>query len=356
LADYEGLGLAVQAYQKRARDVIAWLRELAVSSHRRLSVRLVKGAYWDTEIKRAQERGLSGYPVFTRKMSTDVSYLACARDLFAAGELIYPQFATHNAHTAAAVMELAAQAQRPFEFQRLHGMGQELYAQIVGPDRLGLPCRIYAPVGTHEDLLPYLVRRLLENGANTSFVNRIVDEQADIDDIVRDPVAQVDALETKAHPKIPLPRLLFGEERLNSPGVNLADPLEWLPLQAKIAQAMSEQWSAVSIVGGEQRYTQADVVRNPADRDEIVGHVSAASVADVDKAIDIAAGAQRDWDETPAEERARILERAADLYEQHMPELIAYCIREAGRTVVDSVSEVREAIDFLRYYAARARA
>ena len=356
LSDYEGLGLAVQAYQKRARDVIAWLRELAVSSHRRLNVRLVKGAYWDTEIKRAQERGLSGYPVFTRKMSTDVSYLACARDLFAAGELIYPQFATHNAHTAAAVMELAAQAQRPFEFQRLHGMGQELYAQIVGPDRLGLPCRIYAPVGTHEDLLPYLVRRLLENGANTSFVNRIVDEQADIDEIVRDPVAQVDALETKAHPKIPPPRLLFGEERLNSPGINLADPLEWLPLQARIARAMSEQWTAASIVGGEQRHTRADVVRNPADRDEVVGQLSAASEADVEKALDIAAGAQRDWDETPAEERARILERAADLYEQHMPELIAYCIREAGRTVVDSVSEVREAIDFLRYYAARARA
>src|SRR5690606_10182196 len=175
LAGWDGLGLAVQAYQKRALDVLRWLRELAHESRRRLNVRLVKGAYWDTEIKRAQERGYAGYPVFTRKASTDVSYLACVRELLAARDLLYPQFATHNAHTVAAVLELARSAGRAFEFQRLHGMGEELYEQIVGEDKLGVPCRIYAPVGSHEDLLPYLVRRLLENGANTSFVNRIVD-------------------------------------------------------------------------------------------------------------------------------------------------------------------------------------
>ena len=196
-------------------------------------MRLVKGAYWDSEIKRAQERGLAGYPVFTRKANTDVSYLACARELIGAGPSIYPQFATHNAQTVATIAELAAQAKRSFEFQRLHGMGEELYAQIVGADKLGLPCRVYAPVGSHEDLLPYLVRRLLENGANTSFVNRIVDEQTAIADIVRDPVAEVDALPQKAHPRIPLPRMLYGSSRLNSRGVNLARSVRVRPVRGK---------------------------------------------------------------------------------------------------------------------------
>jgi RHH-type proline utilization regulon transcriptional repressor/proline dehydrogenase/delta 1-pyrroline-5-carboxylate dehydrogenase len=355
LVGWNGFGLAVQAYQKRAIDVVRWLAELAKSTGRRLNVRLVKGAYWDTEIKRAQERGHAGYPVFTRKANTDVSYLACARKLLAAGDAIYPQFATHNAHTIAAIVELAG-SRRAFEFQRLHGMGEELYAEIVGDDKLGLPCRVYAPVGSHEDLLPYLVRRLLENGANTSFVNRIVDEKTSIDDIVKDPVEEADGYESKAHPKIPLPRHLFGEERLNSSGANLADPLEWQPLSARIDAHLRAAWSAAPIVSGEEAGSAPVQVRNPANRDEVIGQVRQSAVAEVEQAIAAADNAQRDWNAVPAKERAEILERAADTYERHMPELLAYCIREAGRTVVDSISEVREAIDFLRYYAARARA
>ena len=215
LAGYAGFGLAVQAYQKRAIAVIEWLAHLAESVGRRIPVRLVKGAYWDAEIKRHQERGLAGYPVFTRKASTDVSYLACARRLLAAGESIYPMFATHNAHTLATILELAG-ARRDFEFQRLQGMGEELYAQVVGDAHLGVACRVYAPVGSHEDLLPYLVRRLLENGANTSFVNRIVDARVPVEVIVADPVAEVEALDSRPHPRIPLPRELYGTRRNSS--------------------------------------------------------------------------------------------------------------------------------------------
>ena len=223
LAGWNGLGLAVQAYQKRALPLIDWLADVARHGGRRLMVRLVKGAYWDSEIKRAQERGLDTYPVFTRKVATDVSYLACAKRLFAAGPVFYPQFATHNAHTLAAVRELAGD-RRDWEFQRLHGMGEALYAEVVPPDRMGRPCRIYAPVGSHADLLAYLVRRLLENGANTSFVNRLVDEKAPVEDIIADPVARLARLPAKPHPKIPLPRDLYRPARVNSRGLDLADP------------------------------------------------------------------------------------------------------------------------------------
>ncbi len=223
LAGWDGLGLAVQAYQKRALPLVDWLADLARRANRRLMVRLVKGAYWDTEIKRAQERGLDGYPVFTRKLATDVSYLACAKQLFAAGSALYPQFATHNAHSLAAILELSG-GRTDWEFQRLHGMGEALYDEVVGRDKMNRPCRVYAPVGGHEDLLAYLVRRLLENGANTSFVNRIVDERAPIDEIVADPIARLAALPRKPHPKIPLPRDLFQPERCNSQGLDLADP------------------------------------------------------------------------------------------------------------------------------------
>ncbi|HEY0178912.1 MAG TPA: bifunctional proline dehydrogenase/L-glutamate gamma-semialdehyde dehydrogenase PutA, partial [Dokdonella sp.] len=215
LDGWNGFGLAVQAYQKRAPFVVDWLAETAHKAQRRWCVRLVKGAYWDSEIKRAQEQGLAGYPVYTRKPNTDVSYLACAKRLFAAGaDAIYPQFATHNAHTIAAIHHFAQG--RPFEFQRLHGMGADLYAEVVGAAKLGVPCRVYAPVGSHEDLLPYLVRRLLENGANTSFVNRVVDEDVSIRDLVADPCETVRALPSKPHPRIPLPIGLFGERRKNS--------------------------------------------------------------------------------------------------------------------------------------------
>ncbi|MGH8310325.1 MAG: bifunctional proline dehydrogenase/L-glutamate gamma-semialdehyde dehydrogenase PutA, partial [Steroidobacteraceae bacterium] len=247
-AGWSGFGLAVQAYQKRAPDVLRWLIARARDTRRRLNVRLVKGAYWDSEIKRAQERGLSGYPVFTRKPNTDVSYLACARLLIEAGEEIYPQFATHNAQTVASIIVMARERGRRFEFQRLHGMGEELYAEIVGSDKQNLPCRVYAPVGAHEDLLPYLVRRLLENGANTSFVNRIIDERLPAQEIAGDPIAQVEAFTQIAHPRIPLPPGLFGAERTNSSGANLADGTELTRLAQSAAPAISAFWHARPIV------------------------------------------------------------------------------------------------------------
>src|SRR6266446_5566584 len=249
LAGWDGLGLAVQAYQKRALPLIDWLADLAIRARRRLLVRLVKGAYWDSEIKRAQERGFDVYPVFTRKVATDVSYLACARRLFAAGEAIYPQFATHNAHTLAAVLELAGD-RKDWEFQRLHGMGEALYEEVVGADKMNRPCRVYAPVGGHEDLLAYLVRRLLENGANTSFVNRIVDEREPIDKIVADPIAQLARLPVKPHPGIPVPRDLFQPVRRNSPGLDLADPRVLGELRSELATAVRRSWQAGPIVGG----------------------------------------------------------------------------------------------------------
>jgi RHH-type proline utilization regulon transcriptional repressor/proline dehydrogenase/delta 1-pyrroline-5-carboxylate dehydrogenase len=353
LGDWQGFGLAVQAYQKRALDVVKWLAQLAAASGRRLNVRLVKGAYWDSEVKRAQERGLTGYPVYTRKVSTDVSYIACARELIAAGASIYPQFATHNAQTVATILELTREAARPFEFQRLHGMGEELYAQIIG--ERGVPCRIYAPVGSHEDLLPYLVRRLLENGANTSFVNRIVDETTAINDIVLDPVAVVDTLAQKAHPRIVPPRQLYGAERPNSIGVNLSDPQAYAVLSNGIRAAARAQWRAAPTLGGTAISGGEHEIRNPADRNEIVGTVVNADAALVDAAITVAVKGQPEWNLTNAAQRADTLMRAADAFEANMPELVSYCIREAGRSVIDSIAEVREGIDFLRYYASRAR-
>src|SRR5436190_18057683 len=249
LAGWDGLGLAVQAYQKRALPLVDWLAGLARRAKRRLMVRVVKGAYWDTEIKRAQERGLDGYPVFTRKLATDASYLACAKQLFAAGSALYPQLATHNAHSLAAILELSG-GRTDWEFQRLHGMGEALYDEVVGRDKMNRPCRVYAPVGGHEDLLAYLVRRLLENGANTSFVNRIVDERAPIDEIVADPIARLARLPRKPHPRIPLPRDLFQPVRRNSPGLDLADPRALGELRAALAAAARRPWRAAAIVGG----------------------------------------------------------------------------------------------------------
>ncbi|MGC2414421.1 MAG: bifunctional proline dehydrogenase/L-glutamate gamma-semialdehyde dehydrogenase PutA, partial [Stellaceae bacterium] len=252
LAGWDGLGLAVQAYQKRALGLIDWLGDLAGRARRRLMVRLVKGAYWDSEIKRAQERGLAGYPVFTRKVATDVSYLACAKRMFAAGGAFYPQFATHNAHTLAAILELAGD-RADWEFQRLHGMGEALYAEVADPARMNRPCRVYAPVGSHEDLLAYLVRRLLENGANTSFVNRIVDEREPVDDIVADPIARLASLTVKPHPRIPVPRDLFQPVRRNSAGLDLADPRDLAGLQGGLSEAARQLWWAGPIVGGIER-------------------------------------------------------------------------------------------------------
>jgi len=354
LEGWQGLGLALQAYQKRAFYALDLLANLARRHGRRLMLRLVKGAYWDTEIKSAQVRGLEDYPVFTRKVNTDVSYLACARKLLGHSDVLFPQFATHNAHTVAAILEMAG-SYRDFEFQRLHGMGEALYDQIVGPERLDLPCRAYDPVGSHEDLLPYLVRRLLENGANTSFVNRILDERTPVETIVADPVERSERLGTGPHPRIPLPRDLYRPDRRNSRGVDLSD----FHVLGEVSQAMettlAPSWTARPVVGGVLRGGEVREVYDPSDHRRALGRVVEARREDLDVALETASGAAEGWDRTPAEERARCLERTADLLEAHMGDLVALCAREGGKLISDGVAEVREAADFCRYYAARAR-
>jgi RHH-type proline utilization regulon transcriptional repressor/proline dehydrogenase/delta 1-pyrroline-5-carboxylate dehydrogenase len=354
LASYDGLGLAVQTYQRRAKDVFGFLEALARDVGRRIPVRLVKGAYWDTEIKHAQELGLQSYPVFTRKVHTDVSYLACARMALEAGEALYPQFATHNAHTLASVIHHAG-SRRDYEFQRLHGMGEELYAEVIDPEKFARPCRVYAPVGSHKDLLPYLVRRLLENGANTSFVNRIIDESIDVADIVADPIMATEAHAGEPHARIPSPALLFGEERRNSQGLNLADDRVMANLLTAMQDASKRPLAAYPMVGGKAVSGEVVHSTNPADRSHTVGTCQLATANKVDDAIASACAAQPEWDLTPASRRAEILERAADLYEQHRPELLSLCISEAGKTLPDAIAELREAVDFLRFYAAEAR-
>ncbi|WP_300615062.1 bifunctional proline dehydrogenase/L-glutamate gamma-semialdehyde dehydrogenase PutA, partial [Dokdonella sp.] len=353
LEGWNGFGLAVQAYQKRCPFVIDWLAETAHKAKRRWCVRLVKGAYWDSEIKRAQELGLSGYPVYTRKPNTDVSYLACAKRLFAAGsEAIYPQFATHNAHTIAAIQHHAQG--RPFEFQRLHGMGADLYGEVIGPNNLNVPCRVYAPVGSHEDLLPYLVRRLLENGANTSFVNRVVDEDVSIRDLVADPCETVRAFPSKPHPRIPLPVGLFGEQRKNSMGVNIANDNELRAL-AEAVNANKAGWKAAPLVPGAESASELRLVTDPADRRRVIGESRNADAPTMEKALANAVAAQEDWDALPAASRAAILEHAADLLERRRGDYIALLVHEAGKTLAAAISEVREAADLLRYYAAMGR-
>jgi RHH-type proline utilization regulon transcriptional repressor/proline dehydrogenase/delta 1-pyrroline-5-carboxylate dehydrogenase len=354
LRGWNGLGLAVQAYTKRARPVLQWLAEVAGATSRIVPVRLVKGAYWDTEIKRAQEQGFQGYPLFTRKVSTDVSYLACARYLLSRRDAFYPQFATHNAHTLAAVSVLAGNDRR-FEFQRLHGMGQALYEQVVGKDRMNQPCRIYAPVGSHEDLLAYLVRRLLENGANTSFVNRLADDEAPIAEIIADPVAEAAKLAAIPHPKIPLPRDIF-PGRVNSQGLALWDDAARGKLVDGIVDALKTPAVAHALVDGEP-VTGGPLRRidSPADRSLGLGEVHEASDAAAARTMEVAAAAQQGWDEAGGPARAAILEKAADLYEAATPKLAALLVREAGKTLDNAIADIREAVDFLRYYAVAAR-
>ena len=353
LDGYEGLGVAVPTYQRRARDVFRYLAELAGDVGRRIPVRLVKGAYWDAEIKHAQEQGLTSYPVFTRKAHSDVSYLACARQALAAGDSLYLQFATHNAHTLASVMHFAG-SRRDYEFQRLHGMGEELYAEVVDPEKFDRPCRVYAPVGSHEDLLPYLVRRLLENGSNTSFVNRILDESIDVQEIVADPIVMTRAHDCLPHPKIPTPADLFLPERRNSAGINLADHNATMALLQKMETAHGVRQRAHPIVGGKAMPGDEAPSVNPSDTSETVGICQLARPEHVDAALDQAILAQVGWDRTPIDERASILNRAADLYEEHAAELMALCVLEAGKTIPDTIGELREAVDFMRYYAAQA--
>ena len=354
LAGWEGLGIAVQAYQKRGRPLIDWLGDLAKRHRRKLMVRLVKGAYWDTEIKRAQERGLDDYPVFTRKISTDVSYVACARALLAHPQRLYPQFASHNVRTIATVCELTG-SDHAFEFQRLYGMGEPLYDLIAADPNLARPCRVYAPVGSHEVLLPDLVRRLLENGANTSFVNRLHDMDQPIETLIAGPVAEVEALDHIPHPAIPLPIDLYAPERRNSAGLDLWSPDPLSDLATAMTGALARDWTAAPIAAGEQRDGGRRPVTDPADRRRIVGEVTEANDATTDRAIAIAHDKAKAWDSTPADERAGCLERAADLIEQERAALMALCVREAGKTIPDALAEVREAADFCRYYAHRAR-
>jgi RHH-type proline utilization regulon transcriptional repressor/proline dehydrogenase/delta 1-pyrroline-5-carboxylate dehydrogenase len=346
LAGWNGLGFVVQTYQKRARAVIDWLVDLGRAHRRRLMVRLVKGAYWDTEIKRAQVDGLADYPVFTRKVHTDVSYLACARAMLAAPDAIYPQFASHNAFTIAAIHTLAGAAD--YEFQCLHGMGESLYDQVVGSDQLGRACRVYAPVGSHETLLAYLVRRLLENGANTSFVNRIVDPDVDIAELIADPVAQARATGGTPHPRIPRPEALYRDRR-NSRGIDFSDE----PTLAALERGLNAGPERVDVATDERREPLA--ITNPADRRERVGSIVEASAADIARAVEVSSNAGTAWTRTPAADRATCLERAADLIEQERAALLALAVREAGKTVPNAQGEIREAADFCRYYAAQAR-
>ncbi len=352
LRGWEGLGVAVQAFQKRGIAVIEWLEGLVRDVGRRMPVRLVKGAYWDTEIKRAQEQGLPGYPVFTRKANTDVAYLACARRLIAARNLFYPQLATHNAHTVAAVRAYAGNDQG-YEFQRLHGMGEALY-QVVREDA-AIPCRVYAPVGSHEDLLPYLVRRLLENGANTSFVNRIFDEAVAPEQLVADPVAAVKALAVKPNPVLPLPSEIYGAARRNSAGLNLADEAVQAGFARELANAPPLTRAASLLYDGTSGGGAPRVITNPADRQEVIGEWLALEPARVADVVAAAVGAYPRWNATPVESRAAILERAAERLEGRRGEFMRLLIAEAGKTVGDALAEVREAVDFLRYYAGLAR-
>ena len=350
LAGYKGIGFVVQAYQKRCPFVIDYLIDLARRNNQKLMIRLVKGAYWDSEVKWAQVDGMDGYPTYTRKVHTDISYLACARKLLDAQDAVFPQFATHNAYTLGAIYQMGKG--KDFEHQCLHGMGETLYDQVVGPQNLGRRVRVYAPVGTHETLLAYLVRRLLENGANSSFVNQIVDENISIDRLIKSPFDTIAEQGIHLHPALPLPRDLYGKGRLNSQGVDFSNENVLQNLQEKLNQASSEDFHAASIVNGEARNVgEAQPVRNPADHNDVVGTVSFADAALAQEAIGAAVAALPEWSAKPASERANCLRRFADLLEQHTPALMMLAVREAGKTLNNAVAEVREAVDFCRYYA-----
>jgi RHH-type proline utilization regulon transcriptional repressor/proline dehydrogenase/delta 1-pyrroline-5-carboxylate dehydrogenase len=354
LAGFDGIGFVVQAYQKRCPYVLDYIVDLARRSGRKLMIRLVKGAYWDAEIKRAQMDGQAGYPVYTRKVYTDVSYLACARKLLAATDAIYPQFATHNAHTLATIYTWAQERKvDDYEFQCLHGMGETLYDQVVGKVALNKPCRIYAPVGSHQTLLAYLVRRLLENGANSSFVNQIVDENVSIDSLIADPFDIARKLQGEPHPNIALPPDLYGSERKNSAGVDLSNEHVLQSLANNYAKIGAQQWQAAPLLAGKVSAHESVTIHNPADRRDVVGSVIEADVEDVETALAAAIEYATDWQTMPPDERAAVMVRAAQLFEQNQPELMAIAVREAGKSLPNAIAEVREAVDFLYYYAAQ---
>jgi RHH-type proline utilization regulon transcriptional repressor/proline dehydrogenase/delta 1-pyrroline-5-carboxylate dehydrogenase len=387
LAGWDGFGLAIQAYQKRTPFVIDWLVATARDAQRKIMVRLVKGAYWDTEIKDSQIRGLVNYPVYTRKVSTDVSYIVCAKKLAAAADVIYPQFATHNAQTVAVVISLM-QGRSDYEFQCLQGMGRALYDSVVVPGQFQRPCRIYAPVGSHEDLLPYLVRRLLENGANTSFVNRIVDEASPIEDLVADPITKLASLHPKPHPRIPLPKDIYGAVRQNSAGIDFSDIQAGKQLKDQLDEFARHYWHAAPTLetprvkpiergakppvmmpelesvsdeplaspqdarGYHERVTKK--VSEPRQGHQVVGEVIEGTAADADQTLARARAGYATWHRLPVTTRANCLRQAADLFEKNGAELIALAVREAGKTVPDALAELREAVDFCRYYADQA--
>ena len=376
LKNWNGIGFVVQAYQKRAPYVIDYLIDLARRHKRRLMIRLVKGAYWDTEIKRAQVDGLEGYPVYTRKSHTDVSYLACARKMLEAPDALFPQFATHNAQTVAAIYHMAGPNyyRGQYEFQCLHGMGEPLYefaCQPVSEGGLDRPCRIYAPVGTHEALLPYLVRRLLENGANTSFVNRIHDEGTMVEDLIADPVELTRAILPlgQPHPRIPLPADMYLTAgttamattsgsvsvcRPNSSGLDLSNEHRLGSLSAHLINVALTSWQATSLLGSEVIGWQDEYARNvlnPAEQRDVVGQVLFAQRAHVERALEAATAQQVVWQATPARQRAQALQMAAKLIESQSGTLIAMLVREAGKSIPNAISEIRETVDFLNYYA-----
>ncbi|MDP0298311.1 bifunctional proline dehydrogenase/L-glutamate gamma-semialdehyde dehydrogenase PutA [Glaesserella parasuis] len=354
LADFAGIGFVVQAYQKRCPYVIDYLIEKARANHRKLMIRLVKGAYWDSEVKRAQADGAEGYPVFSRKVHTDLNYVVCAKKLLSAQDVIYPQFATHNAQTLSTIYHLAQG--KHFEFQCLHGMGETLYDEVVGSHNLNVQCRIYAPVGSYQTLLAYLVRRLLENGANSSFVNQIVDENLSIDDLACDPVAKAQITEGTMHPKIPLPVKLFAEQRQNSKGYDLTDAIHLKTLEAELNQLASRQYRAEPQIAGEKTENlHSRQVHNPANIAEVVGEVIEATENDVAKAFAVAEQFKAEWQNTSPIVRAEALEKMADLMEANMPQLFDLAVREAGKTLNNAIAEVREAVDFCRYYAKEVR-
>lgn len=349
LRDWQGMGLAIQAYQKRCFYVIDFLIDMAKRHKKCLQVRLVKGAYWDTEIKYAQVEGFQDYPVFTRKLATDCSYIACAKKLLSANDVIYPQFATHNAYSVAAILTLMGEDvhRYQFEFQNLQGMGKALHDTIVAKQKLNLRSRIYAPVGVHEDLLPYLVRRLLENGANSSFVNKVVDDHTSIDDLIADPIETLAKHGDKRNPHIPLPMNLYGESRVNSKGLDLTDIPELMSLRQGLLDADKKSY---------QYTTQSDkapliTVYNPGDNKALVGEVHFSNKHDIEAAIESACLAFDQWNRTSLQERASVLINIADSLEEHRDELMYLAIKEAGKTVDDAIAEIREAVDFCRYYA-----
>jgi RHH-type transcriptional regulator, proline utilization regulon repressor / proline dehydrogenase / delta 1-pyrroline-5-carboxylate dehydrogenase len=367
LADWKGIGFVIQAYQKRCFYVVDYVIDLAKRSQKRLMIRLVKGAYWDSEIKKAQIDGMTDYPVFTRKVHTDLSYIACAKKLLAAAEHIYPQFATHNAQTVATIYQLAQPEQYypgQYEFQCLHGMGEPLYEQVVGSKtdhKLGVPCRIYAPVGNHETLLAYLVRRLLENGANTSFVNRIADQNIQIEDLIENPrhtiltAAASEQMIGAKHPSIPYPAHLYADQRLNSTGLDLSNDTDLAQLNITAHKFGQTHWKAHSMgtAFNDLHFTDGQKIINPAQNTDIVGTVYEANIEQTDLALECAENAQDHWKNTPKDLRATYLNRAADLMEAQLQPLMILLSRESGKTYANAIAEVREAVDFLRYYAAQ---